>query len=58
MSVSEPIALSYGRGQLELRMPAQADVTLIAKGKLQKIADPAAAVRRALSEPVELLGVG
>ena len=34
-------------------MPAQADVTLIAKGKLQKIADPAAAVRRALSEPVD-----
>jgi hypothetical protein len=28
--VSEPIALLYGRGQLELRLPAQEKVTLIA----------------------------
>ena len=53
MSVSEPITLSYGRGQLGLRMPAHADVTLISKGKLEKIADPAAAVRRALSKPIQ-----
>ena len=52
MSVSESIALLYGRGQLKLRMPAHAEVTLIEKGKLQKIADPAAAVRQALSEPI------
>jgi nickel-dependent lactate racemase len=52
VSVSEPIALLYGRGQLDLRMPGHAKVTLIEKGKLKKISDPAAAIRRALSEPI------
>ncbi len=52
MSVSESIGLLYGRGQLKLNMPANADVTLIAKGKLQKIADRAAAVRHALLAPI------
>src|ERR1700729_197992 len=52
VSVSESIALLYGRGQLTLRMPAHAEVTLIEKGKLKKIGDPAAAVRQALSEPI------
>src|ERR1700733_11865687 len=33
-------------------MPAHAEVTLIEKGKLEKIVDPAAAVRQALSEPI------
>ncbi len=51
--MTEPIAISYGRGQLELRMPVQAEVTLIAKGKLQKDADPAASVRHALSDPID-----
>lgn len=49
----EPIAISYGRGQLKLRMPAKAEVTLLAKRKLDKIADPAAAVRHALLEPID-----
>jgi lactate racemase len=53
VSVSESIGLLYGRGQLKLSMPANAEVTLIGKGKLQKIADPAAAVRHALSEPID-----
>src|SRR3954454_6685582 len=53
MSVSESIDLLYGRGHLTLRMPAQADVTVIEKGKLQKIADPAAAVREALAQPIQ-----
>jgi lactate racemase len=52
VSVSEPIALLYGRGQLDLRMPVHAKVTLVEKGKLKKINDPAAAVRQALSEPI------
>jgi nickel-dependent lactate racemase len=52
MSVSEPIAISYGRAELKLRLPRQAEVTLIAKGKLKKIADSAAAIRRALLEPI------
>jgi nickel-dependent lactate racemase len=53
VSASESIGLLYGRGQIKLNMPANADVTVIAKGKLQKIADPAAAVRHALSEPID-----
>ena len=52
MSASKSIGLLYGRGQLKLRMPARAEVTLIGKGKLKKIADPQAAVRHALSEPI------
>jgi lactate racemase len=52
VSVSEPIAIAYGRSKLKLNMPQQADVTLIDKRKLKKIADPAAAVRQALLEPV------
>ena len=52
MSVSEPIAIAYGRAELKLTMPRQAEVTLIAKRKLEKIADPAAAVRQALLKPV------
>jgi nickel-dependent lactate racemase len=42
----------YGRGQLKLRMPAKAEVTLISKRRLEKIADPAASVRHAFSEPI------
>src|SRR5208337_3228943 len=53
VTVSEPIAISYGRGHLTLRMPAKAEVTMIAKGKLNKIVDPAAAVRRTLAEPID-----
>jgi nickel-dependent lactate racemase len=52
VSVSEPIALLYGRGHLDLRLPRHAKVTLIEKGKLKNIDDPAAAIRRALSEPI------
>jgi nickel-dependent lactate racemase len=52
VSVSEPIALLYGRGHLDLRLPGHAKVTLIEKGKLKKINDPAAAIRRALSGPI------
>src|SRR5271154_190321 len=52
VSISESIALLYGRGQLTLRMPVHAEVTLIEKGRLKKIADPAAAVRQAVSEPI------
>jgi lactate racemase len=52
VSVSEPIAIAYGRAELKLTMPRQAEVTLIAKRKLEKIADPAAAVRQALLKPV------
>src|SRR5579862_2436667 len=52
MSVSEPIALAYGRGEFKLNMPPKAEVTLFAKGKLKKIADPVAAVRQALLKPI------
>ena len=53
MSGSQSIGLLYDRGHLQLKMPANADVTLIAKGKLQKLADPAAAVRHSLSHPID-----
>src|SRR5258708_39593437 len=33
-------------------MPGHAKVTLVEKGKLKKLDDPAAAVRQALSEPI------
>ncbi len=52
MSISESISLLYGRGHHKLRMPAHAEVTLITKGKLTKIADPAGAVRHALFKPI------
>jgi nickel-dependent lactate racemase len=52
VSGSESITLLYGRGQLDLRLPRHAQVTLIEKGKLKKIGDPAAAVRHVLSEPI------
>src|ERR1700722_11374521 len=42
----------YGRRARPQRRSAHAEVTLIEKGKLQKLVDPAAAVRQALSEPI------
>ena len=52
MTASTAIPISYGRGHLPLRLPTGADVTTIAKRALPKIADPAAAVRQVLAEPI------
>ena len=53
MTVSAPIPISYGRGHLLVQMPAGAKVAAIGKRALPKIADPAAAVRQALTAPIE-----
>ncbi len=53
MSTGETIPISYGRGHLALRAPANAEITVMAKRKLAKIVDTAAAVRHALAAPVE-----
>ena len=52
MSDLKTIPISYGRGHLPIRMPAGAEVTTIGKLALPKLADPAGAVRRALTEPI------
>lgn len=48
----ETIAISYGRGHLPLRLPRQAEPTLIRKQALPKLADPRRAIADALEEPV------
>ena len=53
MTVSAPIPISYGRGHLLVQMPAGAKVAAIGKRALPKIADPASAVRQALTAPIE-----
>jgi nickel-dependent lactate racemase len=49
--MSEPVGLSYGKGQLPVRLPASARATVIRKTPLPKIADPREAIRRALDFP-------
>ena len=46
------VGLLYGKGLLEVALPASAEVTVIRKPALPKLSDPAAAVRRAFGEPV------
>ncbi len=47
-----PIPLAYGRGHIPLRLPAGAEPTVVRKRPLPKLPDPAAAIARALAEPV------
>jgi nickel-dependent lactate racemase len=49
--MSEPVGLSYGKGQLPVRLPASARATVIRKTPLPKIADPREAIRHALDFP-------
>lgn len=49
----ETIAISYGRGHLDLRLPEGARPTVIRKQPLPKIADPKAAVVSALENPID-----
>lgn len=53
MTDSKGIDMLYGRGRLNLHMPADAQVTTIAKRAVQKLPDAAEAVRRALAEPID-----
>jgi nickel-dependent lactate racemase len=46
------VALLYGRGGLDVRVPRGARATVIGKRPLPKIADPAGAVARALAQPI------
>ena len=46
------LTLSYGRGHLPIRLPAGAQATVVRKQPLPKIADPAAAIRQVLAQPI------
>jgi lactate racemase len=46
------VELRYGRGVLPVRLPDDAEVTVIRKPAMPLVADPAAAVRAALDDPV------
>lgn len=46
------ISISYGKGHLPVRIPADAEATVIRKKPLSKVPDAAAAIRQALDQPV------
>ncbi|MCX5514391.1 hypothetical protein C3941_15050 [Kaistia algarum] len=48
----DSVAISYGRGHLPVRLPPEAKATLVRKRQLPKLADPAEALRLALTEPI------
>jgi nickel-dependent lactate racemase len=52
------IDIAYGRGHLSVGMPAAADVTVIRKAALPKLADGREAVRSALARPVAAPSLG
>src|SRR5271166_647965 len=52
MNQADDYSLLYGRGRLKLRPPLTADVTVVRKGSLAKLPDPAAAIRNALANPI------
>ena len=49
---SPPNEIAYGRGHLTLRLPADVRATVVRKLPTTKLPDPAAAIRRALDNPV------
>ena len=46
------ISLRYGRGEIEIELPADADVSVIRKPPMPVLPDPAAAIAAALDHPV------
>jgi len=50
--VTTDLTISYGRGHLPIRLPAGAQVTVVRKQPLPAIADPHAAIARALAQPI------
>ena len=46
------IALSYGRGHLDITLPPGARPAVIRKQALPKLSDPKAAIRGALDNPI------
>jgi nickel-dependent lactate racemase len=51
-AAANKVDLLYGKSALEIRLPADARVTLIRKRAMQKLPDPDRAVRDALADPV------
>jgi len=49
---AESFTLSYGKGHLPVRLPAEARAEVIRKQALPLVADPAAAVRQTLAQPI------
>jgi nickel-dependent lactate racemase len=47
-----PVSISYGKGHLDVRLPADARPTVIRKSALPKIAHPPLAIRQALDRPI------
>jgi len=46
------ISISYGKGHLPVRIPADVEATIVRKKPLPKLHDAAAAIRQALDQPV------
>ena len=46
------VDISFGKGHLSVRIPADANATIIRKVPMPKLADPHAAIRQALDQPV------
>ncbi|MBV9289268.1 MAG: nickel-dependent lactate racemase [Hyphomicrobiales bacterium] len=47
------IHIAYGRGQLPLRLPEDAEPNVIRKAVLSKLKDPVGAIRRAFENPID-----
>lgn len=48
-----PIEIPYGKGQLTVRLPDDAQATIIRKIPLPKLHDPHASIREALDQPIQ-----
>jgi len=46
------ISISYGKGHLPVRIPADVEATIVRKKPLPKLPDSAAAIRQALDQPI------
>ena len=51
-NIVKTIDISFGKGHLPVRIPADANATIIRKVPMPKLADPHAAIRQALDNPV------
>jgi len=58
MASTASLSLLYGKEQLPFGLPAGARATVIRKGSLPVMADPAAGIRRALENPSARLPSG
>ena len=47
------VAISFGKGHLPVRIPADANATIIRKVPMPKLADQRVAIRQALDQPIE-----